>query len=59
MDDVRVIARKRPQTGSDERLLVGRQEAAKMLSISCRALDYLIANKQLPTRRIECRVLIP
>ena len=30
-----------------------------MLSISCRALDYLVANKQLSTRRIGSRVLIP
>jgi len=44
---------------SDEKLLVGRVEAAGMLSISCRALDYLVANKQLPARRIGSRVLIP
>ncbi len=30
-----------------------------MLSISARALDYLVANKQLATRRIGTRVLIP
>jgi hypothetical protein len=34
-------------------------EAAGMLSISCRALDYLVANKQLFIRRIGTRVLIP
>lgn len=43
----------------EEKLLVGRVEAAGMLSISCRALDYLVANKQLPVRRIGSRVLIP
>jgi len=43
----------------DEKLLVGREEAAEMLSISRRALDYLVANKQLITRRIGARVLIP
>jgi hypothetical protein len=43
----------------EDRLLVGREEAAGMLSISCRALDYLVANKQLSTRRIGSRVLIP
>lgn len=43
----------------EERLLVGRQEAAQMLSISERALDYLVANKHLATRRIGSRVLIP
>ena len=30
-----------------------------MLSISQRALDYLIATRRLPTRRIGGRVLIP
>jgi hypothetical protein len=30
-----------------------------LLSISCRALDYLVANKQLLIRRIGTRVLIP
>jgi excisionase family DNA binding protein len=43
----------------DEKLLVGRQEAAAVLSISQRALDYLVANKQLQVRRIGSRVLIP
>ena len=40
------------------KLLVGRHEAARMLSISQRSLDYLIANKQITTRRIGTRVLI-
>jgi hypothetical protein len=43
----------------DNKLLVSRQEAAHMLSISARGLDYLIANKHLSTRRIGSRVLIP
>ncbi len=43
----------------DEKLLIGRQEAAAILSISQRALDYLVANKQLQVRRIGSRVLIP
>jgi excisionase family DNA binding protein len=43
----------------EERLLVGRDEAAQMLSISRRALDYLVANRELQTRRIGKRVLIP
>ena len=43
----------------DEKLLIGRQEAAAALSISERALDYLVANKQLQVRRIGSRVLIP
>jgi hypothetical protein len=40
-------------------LFVGRSEAAQMLSISCRALDYLIGKKQLNVRRICSRVLTP
>jgi excisionase family DNA binding protein len=42
-----------------DKLLVGRVEAAAMLSISRRALDYLVANKLLVSRRIGTRVLIP
>lgn len=41
------------------RLLYCRKEAAWSLSISIRALDYLVANKELSTRRIGGRVLIP
>ena len=61
MENAVVVNRKKPVTSvsSDEKLLVGRQEAAAMLSISCRALDYLVSNKQLTTRRIGTRVLIP
>jgi excisionase family DNA binding protein len=33
--------------------------AAQILSISQRALDYLIATRRLPIRRIGGRVLIP
>ena len=43
----------------EEKFLVGRVEAADMLSISRRALDYLVANKLLTARRIGARVLIP
>ncbi len=42
----------------EPRLLYGRKEAARQLSISVRMLDYLIANKELLTRRIRGRVLI-
>ena len=38
---------------------MGREEAAQLLSISQRGLDYLVASKRLPTRRIGGRVLIP
>jgi excisionase family DNA binding protein len=44
---------------AEEKLLVSRGEAAQLLSISRRGLDYLIANRKLPTRRIGGRVLIP
>ncbi len=43
----------------DNKLLVSRQEAAQLLSISERAIDYLVANKHIATRRIGSRVLIP
>jgi excisionase family DNA binding protein len=50
---------RRAAVPKDERFLVGRQDAAELLSISQRALDYLVANKQLSFRRIGSRVLIP
>ena len=44
----------------ENKLLVSREEASQMLSISQRGLDYLIANRRLPTRKIGGkRVLIP
>jgi excisionase family DNA binding protein len=60
--DGRILPEKKPPardtTYLQDRLLIGRREAARMLSISQRSLDYLIANKQLTTRRIGTRVLI-
>jgi excisionase family DNA binding protein len=44
---------------AEAKLLVSRDEAAQLLSISQRGLDYLVANRRLPTRRIGGRVLIP
>lgn len=61
MADDHKVDRKRPsraEVAPERKLLVGRNEAAKMLSISQRALDYLIANKNLTVRRIGTRVLI-
>jgi excisionase family DNA binding protein len=49
----------RAELSIDDKLLIGRQDAAAILSISQRALDYLVANKQLQVRRIGSRVLIP
>ncbi len=43
----------------EEKLLISREEAATLLSISRRSLDYLIANKAISVRRIGSRVLIP
>lgn len=42
----------------DERLLYDRKTAARMLSISVRSLDYILAGKHLDTRRIGKKVLI-
>ena len=53
--------RKPPQRviiAPEDKILVSREEAAQLLSISQRGLDYLVASKRLPTRRIGGRVLI-
>lgn len=41
------------------RLLVSQEESAQLLSISKRSLEYLVATRQLSTRRIGSRALIP
>ncbi len=54
--------RKPPQrvtVAPENKILVSREEASQMLSISQRALDYLVATKRLAARRIGGRVLIP
>jgi excisionase family DNA binding protein len=54
--------RKPPQrvtVAPEDKLLVSREQAAQLLSISQRALDYLVASQRLPARRIGGRVLIP
>jgi hypothetical protein len=43
----------------DEKLLVTRKVAAEMVSLSIRSIDYMLASKQLPFRRIRGRTLIP
>lgn len=43
----------------DAKLLVGREEAAAMVSLSVRSIDYLLANKQLACRKIGNRTMIP
>jgi excisionase family DNA binding protein len=42
-----------------DQILISRREAAKMLSISLRTMDYLISAKEIPVRRIHRRTLIP
>ena len=62
MQEARDAEKKSPMpvgVSGGERLLVRKRDAAALLSISPRALDYLIANKQITTRRIGSRVLIP
>ena len=49
----------RVTVAAESKILASRDEAAQMLSISQRALDYLIATRRLPTRRIGGRVLLP
>ncbi len=61
MDERNFLEKKPPARAlepTDDRLLVGRREAAHMLSISQRSLDYLVAAKELTARRIGSRVLI-
>jgi excisionase family DNA binding protein len=41
-----------------EKVLYTKREAAQLLSISLRSLDYLITSEQLRTRRIGRRVLL-
>lgn len=41
------------------KLLVSQDEAAQILSISKRSIEYLVATRQLSTRRIGSRALIP
>jgi len=41
------------------KILYDRKSAAYALSISVRALDYLIANKQLATRKLGKKIMVP
>jgi excisionase family DNA binding protein len=42
-----------------EALAMSKSEAARMLGVSLRTIDRLIAMKHLPVRRLGRRVLIP
>ena len=48
-----------PITLPPQKILYGKREAAYLLSISIRKLDYLIAQKQMTVRKIGSKVLIP
>jgi excisionase family DNA binding protein len=50
---------KKPPVRAGEKFLLSREDASQVLSISQRALDYLVATQRLPFRRIGGRVLIP
>lgn len=43
----------------DAKLLVSREEAAEIVSLSIRSIDYLLASKELPFRKIGTRTMIP
>jgi excisionase family DNA binding protein len=49
----------RVRIAPDAKILVGREEAAQLLSISVRGIDYLLANRRLPFRKLGGRILIP
>ena len=57
--ETRTQANGRTTIRPGNKLLLSRREAAALLSISQRSLDYLIAGNILPVRRIGARVLIP
>jgi Helix-turn-helix domain len=57
--EIRPHTSERRHVRSEEKLLLSRREAAALLSISQRSLDYLIAGNILSVRRIGSRVLIP
>ena len=48
-----------PSVPPPQKILFSKKEAAYLLSISLRKLDYLIAQRQLVVRKIGTKVLIP
>jgi len=60
-DQTRPSIRKSTRGSESERtpLLVSKRDAAALLSLCVRTVDNLIATKELPTRRVGRRVLIP
>jgi excisionase family DNA binding protein len=56
------VRKKDPATAKvdpKDKLLVSQDEAAQLLSISRRSVEYLVATKRLSIRRIGTRTLIP
>lgn len=52
-------SRRKANISPDAKLLVSREEAAEILSLSVRSIDYLLASKELPFRKIGTRTMIP
>ena len=42
----------------DKKILLSRHDVAALLSVSVRTIDYLIASKELPVRRLGRRTLV-
>lgn len=60
---IAIASRKKPPAtvtvDPKDKLLVSQDEAAQLLSISRRSVEYLVATKKLSTRRLGTRALIP
>jgi excisionase family DNA binding protein len=60
---IEIVPRKKARTSvtvnPKDKLLLSQDEAAQLLSISRRSVEYLVATKKLSTRRIGTRALIP
>ena len=57
---IQAVANKRTtdsDAGTVPKLLYSRRDAAYALSISTRSLDYLVANKQIATRKLGKKVM--
>jgi excisionase family DNA binding protein len=44
---------------TEQKILFSKRDAAEMLSVSARTLDYLIAMRELEVRRVGRKVLVP
>jgi excisionase family DNA binding protein len=51
--------RERTRTMTEQKILFSKRDAAEMLSVSPRTLDYLIAMRELEVRRVGRKVLVP